>query len=82
MINSRFGGREDSRRRVHGVSAVDSLHLERDGHPNWREANVFLDEEEGGQRFDVIVTDPFLETLHHLKKKTAKFEMLLNLILF
>lgn len=63
MINPRFGGREYSARQVHGVSGVGFFHLERDRDPNRREANVFLDVEKGGRRFDVIVTDPLLETL-------------------
>ncbi len=74
MINPRFGRRENSNLQVHGVSGVDFLHLERDGGRHWREANVFLDVEEGGRQFDVIVTDPLLETLAN-KNNPPKFEI-------
>ncbi len=76
MINPRFGRRENSNLQVHGVSGVDFLHLERHGGRHWREANVFLDVEEGGRQFDVIVTDPLLETLANKKitRQNLKFD--------
>lgn len=79
MINPRFGRRENSNLQVHGVSGVDFLHLERNGGCHWREANVFLDVEKGGRQFDVIVTDPLLETLANKNyPPNLKFDFLLG----
>ena len=75
MINSRFGRGEYSCFHVHGVSRVDFFNFERYGDTNRKEAKVFLDVEESGTWFNVVVTDPFLETCQKNYKSPRKFEI-------
>ncbi len=61
-INSRSRGREYPRCQIHGVSLVHQRHIERKRSCCFVKIIISLDVEIDGCRFDVGVSDPFLET--------------------
>ncbi len=61
-INSRSRCREYPRRQIHGISLVHPRQLERDRSAFYGKWRISLDVEMDGRRFDVDISNPFLET--------------------
>ncbi len=61
-INSRSRGREYPRCQIHGVSLVHHRQIVRNRSVSCVKCWISLDEEMDGRRFDVDVSNPFLET--------------------